>query len=343
MTRSARLACAAVAAALALAPAAPALAWGASGHRIIGRVAMAALPKDLPAFLRTPTAIDQVGELAREPDRSKGSGQPHDADSDPGHFTDLDDEGHVYNAQGPSVDALPRDRTAFDAAVRATGVDSQKTGWLPYSIMDGYQQLVRDFAVWRADHALATTAKSAKDRAWYAADLKLREALVIRDIGVWGHYVGDGSQPMHVSIHYNGWGDYPNPKGFTQEKIHGPFEGDFVHAHVTEAGVRGALPPLETCGPTIQACTAGYLKATLATVDPLYTLWGQGAFTTVGDSKGPAFATARVAAGAAELRDLTVRAWRESAGASVGYKPSYEVKAIEGGLVPPIGTLYGDD
>ncbi len=338
-----RSACAAAAAVLALAPAAPALAWGASGHRLVGRVAMGALPRDLPAFLRTTAAVDQVGELAREPDRSKGAGQPHDADSDPGHFIDLDDEGRVFNAQGPSIDALPRDRTAFDAAVRAAGVDGQKTGWLPYSIMDGYQQLVRDFAFWRVDRALAKSAKSVRERAWYAADLKLREAVVIRDIGVWAHYVGDGSQPMHVSIHYNGWGDYPDPKGFTQEKIHGPFEGAFVHDHVTEAGVRAALPAPSTCGPTVQACTAGYLRATLATVEPLYQLWGEGAFTTVGDPRGPAFATARVAAGAGELRDLIVRAWKESAGASVGYKPSYEVKAIEGGLVPPFGMMYGDD
>ena len=343
MIRSARLAAAAAATALALAPAAPALAWGASGHRIIGRVAMAALPASLPAFLRTPTAIAQVGELAREPDRSKGSGQPHDADSDPGHFIDLDDGGHVFNAQGPSIDALPPNRTAFDAAVGAAGVDAQKTGWLPYTIMDGYQQLVRDFAYWRVDRALAKAAKSSKERAWYAADLRLREAVAIRDIGVWAHYVGDGSQPMHVSIHYNGWGDYPNPKGYTQEKIHGPFEGDFVRDHVTEAGVRAALPAPATCGLTLQACTAGYLKATLAATEPLYALWGQGAFTTVGDARGPAFATIRVAAGAAELRDLIVRAWTESAGVSVGYKPSYAVKAIEGGLVPPFGMMYGDD
>lgn len=343
MKHPARLACAAAVLALALAPAAPALAWGASGHRVIGRVAMAALPGELPAFLRTPTAIDQVGELAREPDRSKGSGQPHDADSDPGHFIDLDEDGHVFNAQGPSIDALPRDRIAFEAALGPTGVDASKTGWLPYTIMDGYQQLVRDFAFWRVDRVLAKSGASAKARAWYAADLKLREALVIRDIGVWAHYVGDGSQPMHVSIHYNGWGDYPNPKGFTQEKIHGPFEGAFVHDHVTEAGVHAVLPALATCGPTLAACTATYLKATLATTEPLYVLWGQGAFTTVGDAKGPAFATERVAAGAAELRDLIVRAWKDSAGVSVGYKPSYEVKAIEGGLIPPFGMMYGDD
>jgi hypothetical protein len=28
-------------------------------------------------------------------------------------------------------------------------------------------------------------------------------------LGIWSHYGGDASQPLHVSIHYNGWGDYP--------------------------------------------------------------------------------------------------------------------------------------
>lgn len=66
-----------------------ALAWGASGHRIIGRVAVAALPTEVPAFLRTPQAVDDAGELSREPDRSKGSGRTHDSDRDPGHYLDL--------------------------------------------------------------------------------------------------------------------------------------------------------------------------------------------------------------------------------------------------------------
>ena len=53
-------------------------AWGNTGHRLIGTAAMRALPDELPAFLRTPGAVAEVGELSREPDRTKGGGQPHD-------------------------------------------------------------------------------------------------------------------------------------------------------------------------------------------------------------------------------------------------------------------------
>ena len=34
---------------------------------------------------------------------------------------------------------------------------------------------------------------------------------------------------MHVSVHFNGWGDYPNQQGYTtSKKLHAYFEGAFV-------------------------------------------------------------------------------------------------------------------
>ena len=99
-----------------------ALAWGATGHRLIGRVAVAALPAEVPAFLRTPQAIDDAGELSREPDRSKGSGRTHDSDRDPGHYLDLADDGTVQG--GLRIDALPPTRAEYETALRAAGTDS---------------------------------------------------------------------------------------------------------------------------------------------------------------------------------------------------------------------------
>ncbi|MGI8840105.1 MAG: hypothetical protein ACR2F8_04895 [Caulobacteraceae bacterium] len=170
-----------------------ALAWGATGHRIIGRLAIETLPPDLPAFLRGPAAAQAVGELAREPDRWKGAGRMHDADRDPGHFLDLGDDGKVMG--GPALAALPATREGYDTALRAVGADSWKAGWLPYSIIDGWQQLAKDFAYWRVDTAAARKVADAGHRAWFAADAAERQALILRDLGVLGHYVGDASQP----------------------------------------------------------------------------------------------------------------------------------------------------
>jgi hypothetical protein len=283
--------------------------------------------------------IDQIGELGREPDRSKGAGQPHDADLDPGHFLDLTDEGQVLG--GVSLDAMPASKDAFSVAVHAGGSSLQRSGYLYYSILDGYQQLAKDFAYWRVDTVGERRAADPKARAWYAADRRTRELIIIRDLGYWSHFVGDATMPLHLSLHYNGWGDYPNPKGYTQEHIHAPFEGAFVHDHLTEASVRAALPDAQPCTAPVAACVVSLFRASQAEVEPLYVLWGQGAFAR-SDPSAIAFTTARLAAGAAALRDLVVRAWRDSEDQSVGY-PGVKVSAIEAGAPLAFTALYGDD
>jgi len=325
---------------LACAAAGQVWAWGATGHREIGEAAIEALPADLPSFLRTPEVAQAVGELAREPDRARGAGQPHDTDLDPGHFVDLDDSGRING--GPLLTALPSTREEYDAALRAAGTDLTRSGYLPYNIADGYQQLAKDFAYWRVETAALRTTHSPQDLAWIARDLKLREALIVRDLGYWAHFVGDGSQPMHVTIHYNGWGSGPNPKGYTTDKIHGPFEGAFVHDHVSLDAVRADLRPYAPCTAPILTCIATYLGATSSEVEPLYQLWGQGGF--VGDdARGRAFTAQRLADGASELRDLIVDAWRLSETETVGYQPSISVKAAEAGTIVPMDVLYGAD
>lgn len=316
-----------------------ALAWGSTGHRLIGQLATEALPPNLPAFLHTREASDAIGELAREPDRSRGAGQPHDADLDPGHFIDLTDDGKTLG--GDPITAMPRDKEAYEASLHAAGATLNKGGYLYYNLIDGYQQLVKDFAYYRVETAALKTWTDPAQSAWLAADLKIRQAIIIRDLGYWSHFVGDASQPMHVSVHYNGWGDYPNPNHYTEDKIHVPFEGAFVFANVTKAGVHDAMAPPAVCAGAISACISTYLQTTLATVEPTYQLWGQKGFVAK-DPKDVAFVTARVAAGAAALRDLVIKAWAESEGGTVGY-PGVAVKAVEAGAPAPFGILYGED
>ena len=316
-----------------------AFAWGATGHRLIGQLGTESLPLDLPAFLHTREASDAIGELAREPDRSKGAGQPHDSDLDSGHFFDIDDAGKSLG--GSPVTAMPRDRDDYEVTLHAAGVTLTKGGYLYYNLLDGYEQLVKDFAYYRVETIALTQWTDPAQKAWLATDLKLREQIIIRDLGWWSHFVGDASQPLHVSIHYNGWGDYPNPHGYTMDKVHGPFEGPYVQANLTKEGVRAAMAAPTVCPGAIQACVAAYLQATAATVEPFYQLWGHDGFKPK-DPKDVAFTTGRVAAGAAALRDLVTKAWAASEDGGVGY-PLLTVKAVEGGASVPFAALYGDD
>lgn len=313
-------------------------AWESIGHRIISELGVATLPADLPAFLKEPGAVFQIGELGREPDRSRGAGQPHDEDLDPGHFIDVLDDGKAIGEI--SLTDMPRNRDAYSVALHAAGADLHKGGWLYYNLVDGYQQLVKDFAYYRADLVGSKRAADPKQKAWYAADTKLRELIIIRDLGYWSHFVGDASQPMHVSIHYNGWGDFPNPHNYTQDHIHGPFEGAFITANVTEAMVKAAMPAPAACAQPIGKCMGEYLQATNAKVEPLYALWQQNGFQP-GDKRGVTFATDSVAAGAAMLRDLVVRAWADSREATIGY-PAIKISAIEAGADMPFEAMYGD-
>lgn len=337
------LAAAAVCALAAVAVPAAVSAWGNTGHRLIGIAAVRSLPDELPAFLRTPEAAAQVGELSREPDRWKGAGQPHDRERDTAHFVDMDDAGHIMSASGPSIDALPNLKSEYDAALIAAGLDVNDAGYLPYAIMDGWQQLARDFAYWRVLSAQEARETDPTRRDWYRVDRERREALILRDMGVLSHYVGDGSQPHHTTIHYNGWDrNTPNPEGFTTSRqTHGQFEGAFTARVARLDAVEAAMAAPRLDGFDLKTRVPAYLRATLAEVTPFYRLEKAGGFRDA-DPRGAAFATARLAAGASELRDLTVLAWRASGQASIGW-PAVKVAEVEAGTVDPWLAMVGED
>ncbi len=325
--------------------AAPAVvsAWGNTGHRLIGVAAVRALPEEMPAFLRTPGAAAEVGELSREPDRTKGAGQPHDRERDTAHFVDMIEDGRIMTEQGMSIDALPRLKSEYDAALLAAGIDVDDAGYLPYAIMDGYQQLVRDFATWRVLNAAEARETDPGKRAWYREDRLRREALILRDMGYLGHYVGDGAQPHHTTIHYNGWSrDVPNPEGFTTSRqTHGAFEGAFTARVARLDAVEAAMAPAALDGFDLRARVPAYLKTTLAEVVPFYRLEKAGAFRD-GEPRAGQFVIDRLAAGASELRDLFVLAWRDSADDEIGW-PKVSVAEVEAGTADPGLAMYGDD
>ena len=315
-------------------------AWGSTGHRMTGELAIRNLPTTLPGFLLGENVAIAVGELAREPDRSKASGDPHDRDLDPGHFVDVSDDQKILG--GPSLTALPATREDYDTALRAAGSDQYKAGYLPYSIIDGWQQLVKDFAYWRIDVAGEKFAKTEEARAWFRRDRATREALTIRDLGYWAHFVGDASQPLHTSVHYDGWGNFPNPEGFSTTKgVHSHFEGAFVRSCVTEADVQAATTPYQPNARTIQDQTSNYLAATQAKVVPFYVLEKSHAFEGC-TADGKAFAAERLAAAVVELRNLIADAWTASDDAKIGY-PATAVKDVEAGKADALDPLRGED
>ena len=313
-------------------------AWGYVGHSMISRLAMENLPSSMPAFMRSPQAVDEITYMGPEEDRIKGAGQSWDEDNDEGHFLDIDDNHKIGGVI--ALDALPKDMAAYADALSKAGTTPYKMGFVPYTIMDGFERARMDFALWRVADYLATHAETPEKRAEQARERDLREALTLRDIGDWGHFVGDGSQPLHITIHYNGWGDYPNPKGYTTNHIHSLFETQTVDKYSKIEDVRKMM-----LAPSIPAAdhlltqeeigkmTGAYLGASADEVAPLYDLYAAGGFTN-GSKEAIDFTDLQLARGASMLRDLITLAWENSDYAKVGY-PALSVKDILDGKVAP--------
>jgi hypothetical protein len=320
----------------------PAWAWGAQGHRIVNGAAIRTLPQTLPPFLRAAGAHDEISLLGPEADRVKGAGSPLDDDDNPAHYVDALDDLTIGGTV--KLGALPKDRAGYDRALHAatTPTDQYAQGYLPYQIADGWQRIVRDLAYWRVDVVGETKAATAEERAFFAYDRGVREAVTLRDIGYWGHFVADGSQPLHVTVHFNGWDGkrYPNPNNFSESRtIHARWETTLVRAVATEDLVTARVPALAVSTDPVLTQIGSYLSASASKVPDVYRLEAAGGI----DNPSPA-ATAlvldRLAAGAAQMRDLLVEAWLASADGKVGYPP-ISVRDVESGAVLPTRANVG--
>jgi hypothetical protein len=316
-----------------------AFAWGDFGHRMTAELAIETLPESLPAFLRQPQIKTDVGEFIREPDRWRGAGKVHDTERDPAHYIDLYDDGLTF--AGVPLTQMPATRSEFDAAVRARGLDPAKSGYLYYAIIDGYQQLTKDFGYWRFLTYLSKQERDGFKRQWYKADLKRREALIARDLGVLAHYVTDATQPMHMSIHFNGWGEFPNPEGFSQEKIHGPLESTYVTQNISKPMIKAKLSPMAACSETIEACTVKKLIRNHSFILPLFRLEKDGGFKP-SDARGIAFMTDKLAQATSDLRDVITDAWVASESMTIGYPAQSLADLTAGRIEDPFRILYGE-
>lgn len=270
----------------------PSARWGEHGHRLIGQAATEALPDAMPAFFRN--AGEQMAYLNPEPDRwrSRTEGAFDRALGNAGaaeHYIDLE-----LVPEG-ALDAA--DRLAFaDSLVMHGGERSAKVGLLPYVILELTQRLRVGFRLWRA-------AESDAERGWI-------EARILNDAGILGHYVADGANPHHTTIHYNGWAGEDGRFATLRRSFHSRFESAYVESHITLNEVAGALgAPAGAVGP-LRPAIWGYVADTHALVVPLYELDEIESFgrATMGEAHR-AFAVGRLAAGAAMLRDLWWTAW----------------------------------
>ncbi|MEK9209741.1 nuclease [Sphingomonas sp. 2378] len=303
----------ALAAALILCPA-TAQAWGGTAHAVIDRAAIEAIPDDGPVFLRR--HVDYIAASAALPDSWRGDAEGFSKiEEDPNHGW--------FREQFAFLKPIPRSRYEFILALykryevikdsdsaTAARTNVRWTGTLPYAALEAYDRLIVCMRAIRAARASGGDASVPEQHCAFQA-IRL------------GHYIGDGSQPLHDSVNSDGWRG-PNPNGYTRDRsIHGRFESGFVDAIGLKAG--DILPrigaPGHQEGDMFEAVLR-FLDQSGDRMETVYRLEKREGFRNPADKDVRALIYERTAAGAAMLRDMLCRAWAESAMPPAKVSPS---------------------
>ncbi len=275
----------------------PCWGWGPEGHIYANQVAVKKVPREMPRFFRK--GAEWISYLANEPDRWRDDAALRYAQA-PDHYIDLE------RLEG--VSQLPPDRYAFYRLLEekraatpgsADTLQPEKVGLQPYIVMEVYQRLRGSFREYRA---LKQENKGTKEV----------EKKIVFYAGWLGHYVADAANPLHTTIHYNGWvGE--NPKQYTNDpRIHFAYESTYVAANLKAQDFEDLVqPPVRLADPW--ADYMKYLRESNQLVEELYRLERTGAFAGAGTPQGHEFTRRRLAAGSQMLVNLWYTAWQESA------------------------------
>jgi hypothetical protein len=276
-----------------------AFAWGNEGHIYINRVAAQRIPGDMPRFLRR--AVTEIAYLGPEPDRWRSPSEFALKNAqEPDHFIDFE--------RVSWLDPLPRGRYEFYRKLyekRAATTDHpddylpEHVGLQPYIFAEIYGRLKSSFREYR------------QLRAAHQPTAAVQQAIIFY-AGWLGHYVADGSQPLHTTIQYNGWTG-ANPNGYTtQRTIHALFETTYVAANIKPADFEPQVHAPQRLADSF-AGYVDYLKHSNQLVDRVYILEKAGGLTGKGSPEAFEFTTQRLAAGSQMLLNLWYTAWIESA------------------------------
>jgi hypothetical protein len=304
----------------------PSGAWGVRGHTVANLAAVEGIPQDGPVFLKSLEAY--IGHLGTIPDTWRSPSEPYlriSEDANHGWYT----EGFAF------IPNPPHSRTEFtlrvyDEYLRVKATDPERakllniryTGLQAYSIIEGYERMKAGMRLYRAvDNpeqlrtSIAATYAAISPLLHDPAQVKQMLANDIAFYMGWvGHYVADAAQPLHDSIHHDGWsGD--NPKGYTRDPtIHGRFESRYVDLiEVTSDDVVKYMRKEPRHYDDVWKAVLDHSLEARNSVEDVYRLDLRGAFQKKYDQEARELVYQRLAAGASFLRDLAYTAWIESA------------------------------
>ncbi len=302
-------------------------AWDYDAHRMINQLALASLPTNFPAFVRSSENQERIGFLAGEPDRWRNT--PDLAlkhCNGPDHYIDIE-ELPAYGLDPLKLPVFRYDFIAELALYRSAHASSfpqvdpaknedhtrELLGLLPWSLTEQYGKAKSGFSYLKE-----------YEQAGRPEEVANAQANIVYVMGVMGHMAGDSAQPLHTTIHHHGWVG-PNPANYsTNSRIHSWIDGGYFAkvggpnfselrqrlrpARVVMLGDRPAKPA------EIFQVVVKFLVEQNRQVEPLYLAEKQGKLSgngTVG-LEGKAFLEEQVLKGAQLLGDLWFSAWQQA-------------------------------
>src|SRR5215831_4870266 len=265
----------------------PIAAWGERGHQAANRTAVRAIPDDGPTFLRAHE--DWIVYLSTIPDSWRQASEPFQKIiEDPNHGWFREQFAFITDANLPrsryefvlALDAEHRRLVAAGDTKIAALTNIRWTGTLPYAAVETYEQMVAGMRRYRAARAKG-------------ADSCLVELEIASYMGRLGHYTADGAQPLHDSIHHDGWLG-ANPKGYTTDpRVHGRFESRFVDAiALTSDDIQSDVPAAVVLPDAFDAVIA-HLDAAATHVEEVYQMDKAGVFEPDAAPSSPQYARAK--------------------------------------------------
>jgi hypothetical protein len=300
-------------------------AWDYDGHHAINELALASLPADFGIQL-TPALKDRIAFLAGEPDRWRNvSDLPLKHFNGPDHYIDLADL-KLYGLTPETLPIMRYDFVADIALARAAhperfpAIDPTKDadhtreldGFLPWAITEYFEKLKSDFG----------TLEALKQYGGTPEEIANAQADIVYVMGVMGHFVGDGSQPLHTTKYFNGWDPGDNPNGYTtRQTFHAWIDGGYFKktGGIKVGTLVGKINPATRIPnaddpETFFRFVVAYLVEQNKFVEPLYEMDKDGQLSGEGDKGMEAlpFLDGQLVKASQMLGDIWLTAWLEA-------------------------------
>lgn len=276
--------------------------WGDKGHQMTARVAARRLPPEMPAFFRN--AEVELGYLCPEPDRWRV------AKREPA-LKGLADRDHTVKMENLTQPFPPH---RYDYLLQYFGKPKPAgglfgyvdLGFAPYAIAEHSEMLTVNFMLWRK------AARSSE------SEIRIRRQIeqnIVHIAGLLSHFITDTGQPLHTSIHVDGWSSaVPNPNGYVGEKIHRRFETVYVDQAIEEKDFEPLLGPVRVRSRPWLDEALSHIRDSLEHVERVYAFDKSDPFGSGAETDGAKrFTCERLAYSCQALRDFWYTSWVKSA------------------------------